>query len=523
MDDDKIHISIIGMCVPRDVFGMADKEGKFVVDRYVQSVNPVSAVSASPLRKDLNIPGGDTDWIKAKSKFHLRNATIDLEKSLFSYVSEVKSDWLVIDFGCLRNNLFHFSDDTYATIPLMQTCPGFLTEGYLDEKRSIVSVLTMDSETLNRSLDIYIEKILDLYPQNQIILFESYASYWYVDKKRQSCYVDNVPIANKFNKIFRRSFIHAIKKMPHVHVVRFPSHVIADEGHKWGRSPLHYTHEYYQYAYEAVKIIVNSNDESLEQFDLCRLQIQYEEVFRKYAPYKEKFLSKWDIDQKRKGWMVEAKDWLKEFIEDNRLQNLDNFVRKNKIKSVALYGLSDVCRALVSIFKSLEVKVDYIVENSMENVKYYKEIPLISRDFKHYPTTECMIITDLRVDKVRRKLEKMNLPFEIQDIYSILDDKNTPDEPDILENKIEKQICKVINGKLCFQLFLRENIAAIYEFSLYQGKDLWEKRPPAQKPAAEFTINDELKDGEYYISYKVKSEGMSRTYQTPKFKIRRID
>lgn len=133
-----------------------------------------------------------------------------------------------------------------------------------------------------------------------------------------------------------------------------------------------------------------------------------------------------------------------------------------------------------------------------------------------------MIITDLRVDKVRKKLEMMNLPFEIQDMYSILDDKNTPDEPDILENKIEKQIYKVINGKLCFHLLLRENIAAIYEFSLYQGKDLWEKRPPAQKPVAEFTINDELKDGEYYISYTVKSEGISRTYQTPKFKIRRV-
>ena len=421
MDERKIHISIVGSCVPRDAFGIADETGKFVVDRFVQSINPISAMSESPLIKDWNLRGGDEERFGFKSHFHMRNAFLDLNKKLFSYLGEVQSDWLLMDLSCLRNNLFRFPDGSFCTAPLisMCKCSTLFDEHYLDESHETFSSLTIDLKILYKSLDAYITKMLELYPQERIIFFESYATYWYLKRSRKSCYVYNIPLANKFNKIFRIGFEYALRRMPHVHMIRFPYAILADETHKWGRHPLHYVDEYYKYAYEAVKLVVRSDGREQEMFGLMRLQRDCEDALRKYAPYKEQFLTEWDAGQREKVWITDTKDWLKDFVAKNKKQNLKRFFQSNKLTTVSLYGLSDVAKALIPVILSFGVKIEYIVEDGTDDNEY-EGIIQVPRASKHYPETECMIITDLRIEKVRRKLKRMNVLFEVQDIYSIV-------------------------------------------------------------------------------------------------------
>ena len=408
--------------MPRDAFGIADETGKFVVDRFVQSINPISAMSESPLIKDWNLRGGDEERFGFKSHFHMRNAFLDLNKKLFSYLGEVQSDWLLMDFSCLRNNLFRFADGSFCTAPLisMCTCSTLFDEQYLDESHETFSSLTVDLKILYKSLDAYIDKILELYPQERIIFFESYATYWYFKRSRKSCYVYNIPLANKFNKIFRMGFEYALRRMPSAHMIRFPYGMLSNEAHKWGRHPLHYVDEYYKYAYEAVEHIVCCDNREQEADALMRLQRYYEDALcRKYAPYKERYLAEWDAGQKKEEWVIETKDWLRDFVANDKKQDLERFFKSKKFKCVSLYGLSDVGKALIPVILSMGVKINYIVENGTYGTDY-EGIALVPRDSKCYPATECMIITDLRIEKVRRKLKRMNVSFEVQDIYSVI-------------------------------------------------------------------------------------------------------
>ena len=51
------HISILGLCVLRDFFGMKENNGGFEIDRFVQSISPISAVSDSMLQKRIDHTG----------------------------------------------------------------------------------------------------------------------------------------------------------------------------------------------------------------------------------------------------------------------------------------------------------------------------------------------------------------------------------------------------------------------------------------------------------------------------------
>ena len=54
---------------------------------------------------------------------------------------------------------------------------------------------------------------------------------------------------------------------------------------------------------------------------------------------------------------------------------------------------------------------------------------------------------------------------------------------------------------------------------IYRGSELREKRSPSRETRAEFLLTDEIREGEYHISYVVKQEGNERQYKTPNFHI----
>ena len=114
------HISILGLCVLRDFFGMKENNGGFEIDRFVQSISPISAVSDSMLQK--RIDNSDEiiqDVFHDLTNFYKRLIKQDLEKSVFTYLSERKSDYLIIDAGNCRYNLLKYSAggvDRYLTI-----------------------------------------------------------------------------------------------------------------------------------------------------------------------------------------------------------------------------------------------------------------------------------------------------------------------------------------------------------------------------------------------------------------------
>ena len=83
------HVSVIGSCVSRDVFelcktadGYTKDENSYVVDRFVQSINPVSAVSA-PVRNDLADELIASSQMSRAVNFYKRCFMLDVTKKWF--------------------------------------------------------------------------------------------------------------------------------------------------------------------------------------------------------------------------------------------------------------------------------------------------------------------------------------------------------------------------------------------------------------------------------------------------------
>lgn len=77
----KAYISAIGTCILRDIVGMHDNNAGYVVEKYVQSLNPISIISKSPLIKKFEVE----DVFFDKSNFYQRCINLDLNKQVFEF------------------------------------------------------------------------------------------------------------------------------------------------------------------------------------------------------------------------------------------------------------------------------------------------------------------------------------------------------------------------------------------------------------------------------------------------------
>lgn len=275
-----IHISILGTCVMRDVFRVMDGAGKYKVDRYVQAVNPIAAVGSSPLLQE--VPDWSGEYFDSEiNSFNRRNAYMDLKKSVFSYLAEAKSDYLLIDIGDIRIDLCFFDKERQKSATSFSVKRGgkVMQEKYLPSVLETTSVLELDDSFVREQVEAYLERILTLYPQEKIILFENYAVDAYYNRIIGGVKHSWEDTSKKFNQTFEKVFPYCLAKLPRAHVIPFPAYVLGDEKHIWGSYPLHYLDGYYQYGFEAVEAIVKAKNREEEAGLLRRLRSKWEEVF----------------------------------------------------------------------------------------------------------------------------------------------------------------------------------------------------------------------------------------------------
>lgn len=263
----------------RDIFRVMDKSGKYEIDRYVQAINPISAIGQSPLIQPV-LDVNDLYFDKKESNFNRRNAYLDFTKSVFSYLAQKKSDYLLLDMGDIRIDLTFYekNKEKIASSFSMKRGSNYLRDKCLPKVWDTVGVLDMDEVWVRNHIEIYLDKILELYPQEKIIFFESHAVDTFYDRDTSGVRHGWENAAVKFNKSFALVFDYCLKKLPRAHVVRFPKYVLGDEHHVWGRYPLHYTDGFYRYAFEVVESIVSSKNRVEEEANLSYSRIRQEKV-----------------------------------------------------------------------------------------------------------------------------------------------------------------------------------------------------------------------------------------------------
>lgn len=273
-----VTFSIFGICVSRDIVTLLGSR----VNRFVQDVSPISVCYKSPLPYGFRLSEDNiTEYLldPKLNHFHVRNTILDMNKDVYSYLFEVKSDWLILDTGCLRYRTLVSKDDGVG----VTECHLYRLKYKCDENVfDFVSAMDMDEADFRKCMDEYIGRILREYDEEKIIVVETYLVDEYVDVERRELHKFTDKIKDR-NAEIRRGYEYLKQRLKKAHFIPFLDNTIGDEGHKWGKATLHYVPEYYEYGAQVVKIIVRQLSlieekvciDSLKNYYDQRIQIEY--------------------------------------------------------------------------------------------------------------------------------------------------------------------------------------------------------------------------------------------------------
>ena len=388
------------------MFGGGTEVNGYAVDKFIQSANPISLVSDKPI--DEMYVGTVKKCFYDKSNFYQRCLEIDLYKTAFKFLKELKSDYILIDMMTLRHDLFK-TQSGYGTLmfkneaKLMQK-HGFIEEFEINEVNDIPDIVFYSA------MDKYMELLLDIYNPKQIILVELEAVYYTYNSNTNRLATFNENRVTKFNQAAKKGFDYVRKKIPQAHLIPFPKNMVGDINHKWGNYPLHYIYEYYEYAYKCIDIIYQNIDREIEE-NVIRM-------FRNKCSdwCVEKFASAVFITIKHKQELERLYTKTKSYKEFYRKIIAHNNTFRQKVKMlenklIAFYGYNEITEVLCYLLKEYEnIKIIYIVENAIEG----STAEFIPRSSKEYPDTDYIIITDIyNEERIKNKLSNLKVSGQV--------------------------------------------------------------------------------------------------------------
>ena len=126
-------------------------------------------------------------------------------------------------------------------------------------------------------MKFFIDKILSMYPVENIVLIEAKNSLIKADKSGNISGFDDVDYHMIENNRMSRCYKLMKNMLQGCHIIPMPENVVADAGHRLGLSPLHYTMGYYDYALSVFDCIQKKLPIEKEQshiqklFDKCNM------------------------------------------------------------------------------------------------------------------------------------------------------------------------------------------------------------------------------------------------------------
>lgn len=310
----------------------------------------------------------------------------------------------------------------YLSVVLEDTARKLIENGYVSQSAEIMQLSDMDDETFSFYMDLFIECILKMYRKEQIILVDCQAVPYSVNEARDSVNLFEQGQIEKWYVNINRGYRYLRKQLAGCHVIEFPKGVFGDESHKWGRAPLHYIPEYYDYGLKAVDIITQGRLPYEEEREKLReLRERYEDLMKlKYEPIYTRTFQFLKVRDGICTRMTVYEKYMKDLLlHDGKLLWACNFMREKRFSHCAFYGLTELGMFWIKFFKRWGIQIDYIVDDTKNST--YEGIPCIAKKEQSYPETQVMIIAEvLLADKIKEKLKKLKVSCPYYDVYEIL-------------------------------------------------------------------------------------------------------
>lgn len=257
---------VYGGCVTRDIFNYMDPD---VYKPFLTiGQNPISTMFSEPF------PFEPEDF-EIGTNFDRRMLYYDANKLALEKIRECEADFFIFDAACERMMIMEydfkgkrgFSEKSYVFID------NYLNMLKKEKWKGLKKIRDIHASELGddylRNIDRFCEIILSKFPSSRIIFLECYSVKPYIGKDRKYHVFsegDGYKLITKYNEPdyaneqVKRATDRIKQNMPNIHYIPMPEYALADEAHHFGLHPFHFTDEYYVYAAQCIKAIVNERD-----------------------------------------------------------------------------------------------------------------------------------------------------------------------------------------------------------------------------------------------------------------------
>lgn len=251
-------VSIFGSCVSRDLIEF-DPLHRLILKKYIARESIASAVSSS-----VSI---EMDSIQLSSRFQREQLYIDFRKTALEKLARSNADYLLVDFVDERFPLLRW-DNSLVTLSNELENSGLPLDGkerllHVPYERDGVSGYTIGDTDMEWYVEEFCRRILEIVPQERIILHHVQAAECYLDRDRK---VQIFPETRRnayriYNELWKYLRQNIQQRLPRCHVIDVSAGYMADEAHQWGLSPIHFQNGYYQEVMFRIYKIISSQAE----------------------------------------------------------------------------------------------------------------------------------------------------------------------------------------------------------------------------------------------------------------------
>jgi hypothetical protein len=227
------NILIFGSCVTRDIFRLYPDDFQ-VIDYFARS--SIVSLNSRPLN-DFSL-----EDIKLSSDFQKRMVIRDFLKEFFPALKKIKFDYLLIDFADERFNVLTSGES------IITKSNELINSGFLENKQDTfqeISRLSLNQVLWQDACNYFIKRIIDVVNPNRIVLVKVKLAETYRNKDGQVQSFDREKDQIKsYNALLESYYSYFESQCTGCNIVE--EEVLADEMHKWGLSPYHYTGDWYR-------------------------------------------------------------------------------------------------------------------------------------------------------------------------------------------------------------------------------------------------------------------------------------
>jgi hypothetical protein len=237
-------ISIHGSCITRDTLAINENRN-LKLKLYIARHCIISAISEA-----FNIKEDDKYINNIKSTFQKNMVLNDLNKTLFESLKSNKSDFLIID---LLDERFSIVDVMGKYITYSNEFKSSNMHEYIGG--NIIKKVDLDDELISNYMNVYIDKILEIYDEENIIINKVYHLDKYIDNYGNIVnFNDNILRVNKINnKVLDKHYYYLENRLKKSKFIDITKNYLADSNQKWGLAPYHYEYKYYKDSLDIIK------------------------------------------------------------------------------------------------------------------------------------------------------------------------------------------------------------------------------------------------------------------------------